>query len=193
MLKDGRRLVNDWLMGPVSAKNGLTRWRRARSPLPVNAEAKASFGDAGSVPDTGQSSTYLWRATPIAGAGRHQRPAIDGTKKISFRNPASLLRHHFIDPDARYERIAPRHLFCVIKAAGAHQREAGDGLKSHWQVLDSCFRDFSASTEMTAHVDDMVFHCLEPLALGCHDFRRGFFKSVVQQDKLLHCHLLDVG
>src|SRR5258708_11631953 len=115
------------------------------------------------------------------------------TLGIGFTNWASLLRHHFVDPDARYERVALRHLFCVFKAAGAHDREAGDRFKSHWQVLGSRLRDFSASTEMPPHVDDMVFHFLEPPAPGCPDFLPWLFQSVVQQDKLLHCRLLDVG
>src|SRR5260221_8391902 len=59
-----------------------------------------------------------------------------------------LLRHHFIDPDARYVRIALRYLFCSIKAVGAHDCEAGDGFTSQWQILCSSFRDFSTTTEM---------------------------------------------
>src|SRR5258705_3114716 len=113
--------------------------------------------------------------------------------EISLTRWVSLLRHHFIDPDARYEGIALCQPFCVFKAAGAHDREAGDGFKSQWQVPGSRFRDFSTTTEMTSHVDDFVFHGLEPLAPGCHDFWRGLFKSVVQQHKLLHGLLLDVG
>ena len=62
--------------------------------------------------------------------------------------PGHLLRHHLIDPDARYVRIALRHLFCSIKAVGAHDREAGDGFTSQWQILCSSFRDFSTTTEM---------------------------------------------
>jgi hypothetical protein len=41
-----------------------------------------------------------------------------------------------------------RHLLCVIKAVGAHYREAGDGFKSQWQILCSSFRDFSTTPEM---------------------------------------------
>src|SRR5258705_6598995 len=131
------------------------------------------------------------RSRCSAGPAASEQPST-GTKKISFTNCASLLRHHFIDPDARYEGIALCHLFRVIKAAGGHDREAGDRFKSQWQVPGSGFRDFSASTEMTTHVDDIAFHGFEPLAPGCHDFWRGLFKSVVQQDKLLHGPLLDV-
>src|SRR5258705_6860336 len=75
-----------------------------------------------------------------------------------FTNGASLLRHHFIDPDARYVRIALRHLLSSIKAVCAYDREAGDGFKSQWQILGSRFRDFSTTTEMAPHVDNIVFH-----------------------------------
>src|SRR6266478_668623 len=102
----------------------------------------------------------------------------------------NLLGHHLIDPDARYEGIALCHLLCVFKAAGAHDREAGDRFGSQRQLPGSGFRDFSTTAEMTPHVDDIVFHRLEPLTPGCHDFWRGLFKSVVQQNKLLHDLLL---
>ena len=71
-------------------------------------------------------------------------------------NRASLLRHHFIDPDACYVRIALRHLLCIIKAVGAHDQEAGDGFKPQWQILGSSFRDFSTTREM-ALFDNIVF------------------------------------
>ena len=47
-----------------------------------------------------------------------------------FTNVASLLRHHFIDPDARYVRIALRNPLGIINALGAHDREARNGIKA---------------------------------------------------------------
>jgi hypothetical protein len=70
----------------------------------------------------------------------------------------AVFRHHFIDPDARYVGIALRHLLGSIKAVCAHNREAGNGFKSQWQILGSSFRDFSTTTEMAPHVDNIVFH-----------------------------------
>src|SRR5882757_8776397 len=102
----------------------------------------------------------------------------------------SLLRHHFIDPNARYVGVALRHLFSVVEARGADDREAGDGIGCQRQLLRAGFGDFPAAAEVASHVDDMAFRRLEPFAPGGHYFRGGFFKSVVQQNKLLHDDLL---
>jgi hypothetical protein len=56
-----------------------------------------------------------------------------GGQKEARLSDSRLLRHHFIDPDARYVRIALRHLFCSFKAVGAQDRESGDGFRSQWQ------------------------------------------------------------
>ena len=74
-----------------------------------------------------------------------------------FTNRTSLLRHHFIDPDAGYVRIALRDLLGIIDALSAHDREARNGLTRQRQILGSGFRDFSTTAEMAAHVDDAVF------------------------------------
>src|SRR4029079_13145713 len=98
----------------------------------------------------------------------------------------------FIDPDAGDVGIALCDLLRILEAVGPHDREAGDGIKSERQILCSSFGNFSAAAEMSAHVDDLVFHGREPFAPGCHDFWRGLLKSVVQQHKFFHWSLLAV-
>src|SRR5713226_6945808 len=66
----------------------------------------------------------------------------------SFTSRASLLRHDFIDPDARYVRIALRDFLGIIDTVSAHDREPRDRFKPQRQILGSSFRDFSTTTEM---------------------------------------------
>src|SRR5216684_8725208 len=109
---------------------------------------------------------------------------------VTSAETVSLFRHDFIDSDAGDIRIAPCYLLSIIEAVRAHNRETGDRFKPQRQILGSTFRDFPATTEVAAHVDDAVLYRPEPLAPGCHDFRRRFLESVVQQNIFLHGALL---
>ena len=67
--------------------------------------------------------------------------------------------------------------------------ESGNGVGSERKVLGSALRDLAAIARIP-HIDGMRLGCLKPFAPGGHDFRGGFFKSVMQQHKLLHARLL---
>src|SRR5436190_6880385 len=94
-------------------------------------------------------------------------------------------RSYLVDSNARNERVALRHLLRVIEICRVDDREAGNGVGAERKVLLSAFRDFATIAE-AAHVHGMWLGCLKPFAPGGHDFRGGFFKSVMQQHKLLH-------
>src|SRR5258705_2146360 len=101
-------------------------------------------------------------------------------------------RPYFVDPNARNERVALRHLLRVVEICRVDDREAGNGVGAERKVLRSVLRDF-ATIAAAAHVYRMRLGCLKPFAPGGHDFRGGFFKSVMQQHKLLHARLLFTG
>src|SRR6266853_1358302 len=102
----------------------------------------------------------------------------------------SLLRHHFVDSNARYKRILLGKFLRLVEIVRLDDRVTRNGFHIHWQGPGSAFRYFSAIAEMPTLVDHPVGDRFEPGPPGLHDFRSGFYKSEMQINKLFHFSLL---
>jgi hypothetical protein len=74
MLKDGRRLVNDWLMGPVSAKNrphGVGGGRNLHCRSTPKQRHISAMSILFQIPDNHQHARGKWAD------GRHRRRVVD--------------------------------------------------------------------------------------------------------------------